>query len=133
MDMGTMFVLMMVMVAGAYMIAAGSVVLLSTYTFLSNAVEARATVHSTQTHHSGKVFRYRTRDNNIIEVPAMQGTVHYGIGEEVPILYHARNPKKAFIKRHRPNWWVAPLITTVAGITCACIGLAGLVGRVHVS
>ena len=133
MNMETMFVLMMVMIAGAYMMAAGSVVLVTTYTFLSNAIEARATVYASNVYHSGKVFRYRTRDNRDIELPAMQGTLHYGIGDEVPILYHARKPKLAFIKRDRPNWWGWPLVTVMAGCAFALAGLAGMVGRVHIS
>jgi hypothetical protein len=129
MYLGTMFLLMMVMTAGAFMISAGSVVLLRTYAFLSNAVEARATVHSSEQYYTGKVFRYRTRDNNYIEVPAMRGTQQYNVGDEVPILYHARNPKTAYIKR-RQNWWLMPSITAVAGVGFALTGLAGLIGRV---
>jgi hypothetical protein len=131
MYLGTMFLLMMVMISGAFMIAAGSVVLLRTFTFMRYAVEARAMVHASDAHFAGKVFRYRTRDNNYIEVPAMRGTLQYQIGEEVPILYNARNPKTAYIK-HPQNWWMWPSVTMVAGLAFAFIGLAGLVGRVQV-
>jgi hypothetical protein len=131
MDLGTMFVLMMVMISGAFMIAAGSVVLLRTYAFLRNAVEARAMVHASEAAYAGKVFRYRTRDDDYIEVPAMRGTLHYQVGEEVPILYHARSPKTAYI-RHPRHWWVMPGITAVAGVAFALAGLAGLAGRVQV-
>ena len=117
------------MVAGTFMIAAGSVVLFRIFTFLTNADKARATVHSSDGHYSGKMFRYRTQDDNYVEVPTMRGTLHYRIGEEVPIFYHAHNPKTAFIK-HKQTWWLMPSVTAIAGVAFALMGLFDLIGKV---
>ena len=125
-----LFLFMMIMVAGAYMMSAGSIVLLqglnSKLMLGSAACPTVATVCESET--GAKVFRFVTHDGKRYELLARPGTLHYPVGANVPIVYHAQQPSIAHI-RHA-GWmsmWFAPLCTLFLGVVFASVGFTNLV------
>lgn len=116
-------VFILMTVCGAIGLSSGGLMLLRTYTFLSQAVGAVATVYRAP---DGRLhFRFTTRDAQVIELAAMLGTTHYREGEQVEILYRPADPYDARVRREF-NWWLLPLIIAVLGIALLVAGVTGL-------
>ncbi|MCS6773697.1 MAG: DUF3592 domain-containing protein [Anaerolineae bacterium] len=117
---------MLLTTLGVSALGFGSVTLVRFWHFYSHAERTTATVVGSG---KGRLFRFQTRNGEMVELPAMAGAERFAEGEVVSVLYSPSDPTDARLDRAF-KWWLLPAALLVVGAALSAAGLSLLVGAI---